>query len=384
MRVLIVADTLTNRPANPFVLQLIESLVGLPLIRHVSYGVRLFFWQRSAFDVIHFQWPEVLFDWTVPTTEQLNEFAARLAAYKQTAAVVTTIHNLDPHPPLRESGEMIFERVYSATDAFIHLSDGAKNLFIEKYGDRSWCRFAPHHVLEHGDYVHYTRLPEDDSLVRSARKTSDTRLLLVFGALRSVEEEEMARTAFQQAAVENSKLVFAGNPVTTTLPPGTLKAWRENIDPNIVRHHMRIPDEQVAPLVKASRFLFIPRTGRINSGVIPLAFTFGTPVIAPDEALSSAVRAVGGSTYIPGDSQSAAAAIRTAFAMGDAAYGELRERIRAYRKQRMQWAAIGRQHEQIYAETLRSHPGRRPIARLCQLLGKRRGRADLPKKPARS
>jgi len=339
---------MTVRPANPFVVQLLEGLVGLGRIDHVTYGVQPLFWKGESFDVIHFQWPEALFHWRLPRQEETALFSATLLEHKKRALIVTTVHNIDPHPAFGVQGEATLELVYGSTDDFIHLSEGARDLFEERYRATPWWRTARHHVIEHGDYVHYTRLRDNPALARLARKDDTTPLLLVFGALRSVDEEELARTAFQQAGLADTKLVFAGDPLSSTLAKGVVKAWNQDSDPAIVRYHKRVPDEQVAPLFKASRFLLLPRAGRINSGVIPLAFTFGIPVIAPDEVLSSAVKQVGGHIYKAGDAASAAAAIRAAFAMDETDYEALRQRIRDYARDRMQWPDIARQHYEVY------------------------------------
>lgn len=125
-----------------------------------THGFQPLFWKGEIFDVIHFQWPEALFQWRLPRQEETALFSAALREHKKRALIVTTVHNIDPHPALGVRGEATLELVYGATDDFIHLSEGARELFAEKYGAKTWWRKARHHVIEHGDYVHYTRLTD--------------------------------------------------------------------------------------------------------------------------------------------------------------------------------------------------------------------------------
>lgn len=313
----------------------------------IFYGVAPLYWRAVHYDVVHFQWPETAFAWHVPTETEFAAFRAILSQRKgKGTRIVTTVHNAEAHETFGPMGGRVMRAVYDATDSFVHMTEFSRTLLVAERPHQN------HVVIPHGDYSYYRKLPQDDTALRKARGKSRDRLLLVFGALRTVAEEELAREAFYAAAPENTSLVFAGAPLAATLPEGVPQQWKKRRDPGIVRLHTRVPDVQVRSLVEASRFLFLPRTGRLNSGVIALAFTFGRPVIAPDDAVTADISYLGLPLYKAGDVASAASAIDAAFSMSAGEYRALRDRIVGYRDRVMDWSAIARAHLAVYGASL--------------------------------
>ena len=141
--------------------------------------------------------------------------------------------------------------------------------------DCDWCTAALHAVIEHGDYRIYNFIKQDElPVLPSAISTTK---FLVIGTMRSKEEIRFAESAFYAARLRSAKLSQAKL---------SLKQRQARTNhPNIIRHDKRVPDSQVKPLLQASDFVFVTRSGRLNSGVVPLAFTFDTPVIAPNEGV---------------------------------------------------------------------------------------------------
>ena len=356
MRVLFAADTSTWRVSNPYLLQLMEA-VAQTKQADVFYGVAPLYWPAD-YDVIHFQWPETAFAWKVPTRRELDRFRQVLEHRKRRSKIVVTVHNFGPRGSFGEVGQEVYDTVYSAADVFIHLTD---------YSRAHLARARPaqqHVVVPHGDYPYYRQFAPDHSAVDEALGHSADKMILVFGALRTAAEEALARNAFAAAAHKHARLVFAGALEATSLPREITQLLAARQDADVVRMHRRIPDSQVGPLVSASRFVFLPRSGRLNSGVVPLAFTFDRPVIVPDDALSSGLSELGLPTYVAGDVLSAARAIEKALSMEDAAYDDLSDRIREYRSKVMNWQSIGQQHLQVY---LRHRQRRTTLASLLKL-----------------
>lgn len=323
---------------NPFQIQLMEALARTGRL-DVFHGAGRLYWDEP-YDIVHFQWPEASFNWRIPSAGQVQAFKQAIRQHKRNARIVTTVHNFRPQPGMED----VYSTVYRATDCFIHLTDTSKAHFERKYPHRR------HVVIPHGDYGYYERLPADDAALQEARADGNAGpMLLVFGALREAVEEELARRAFEAAAVTNARLVFAGD-LSFRIPTKVAARIRKRQDPGIVRLHRRIEVDQVAPLIGGSRFLFLPRTGRLNSGVISLAMTFGKPIIVPDDATSSHLSALGLPTYLAGDAASAGAAMRHALAMPDAEYDALVARIVAHRDATMRWSDIASRHVELYGE----------------------------------
>lgn len=338
MRVLFPLDVPTFSPGNPYVLHLMESLIHQPEISHVGSGWAALYWPKPNWDVVHIQWPEALVGWKAPNPTQIETLQSALQRARRYAGIVVTVHNYQAQDRMGALGPQLYEAVYRNADAFVHLGRSSLEWFLAT-NQRSDPSI--HEVIEHGDYRFYDRLTPDDALV--PRAATRTKNFLVFGAIRRKEEMLLAQNAFEVARLPSAKLIFAGKL--------ELDARMDNVsaNPNIVRHHKRVPDSQVKPLFHASKFVFIPRGGRLNSGVIALAFTFGIPVIAPHEGvIGEIVEAVENISFVPGDQSSAAEALRKAYSLSDQAYQAMCDRVRSYRESTMDWPTLARKHVALY------------------------------------
>lgn len=358
MKILIPADTLSKNPTNPYQLQLIRSLHSEPLVQQVAYGADLLFWDKCSWDVVHFQWPEAAFGWKKPGRRALARLESELERRQRRSAIVTTVHNLYPSPAFEEMGEPALEVVYSRTDAFVHLGQASLEAFKERYAGKEWLEKADHYVIPHGDYSYYATLEQDRSILNGLDLPRGCPLVLVFGGLRTVEEEALARQTFYAADYKNARLLFAGSPTRSAIPKEILRGKLDRPDGRIIRMHKRIADEQVPVLFKAASVVFVPRVGRLNSGVVPLAFTFGVPVVAPDEGvLGEMVREAGGFLYSPADLADAARQLRRALSMTREERETLAVRMEDYRRRKLSWRAISREHLRVYGECLAAKRG---------------------------
>jgi hypothetical protein len=337
MRILHAIDGATWRVSNPYVSQLMEAL-ALTRRASVFHGVGRLYW-GDDYDIIHFQWPEAVFAWRPPSPEQMAAFEDALQRHRRRAAIVTTVHNFKP----RRGMARVFRTIYGATDCFVHLSDASLEHFLSKYPRRR------HVVIPHGDYSYYGRLPAGARGVEDILpEYGDGPTVLVFGTLRELREEALAREAFQMAARGSARLVFAGA-LQSSIAGAAADELRQRHDAGIVRLHGTIDVEHVLPLIRTSRFLFLPRVDRLNSGVIALALTYAKPIIVPDDSTSAHLDEVGLPTYKAGDVQSAATAIERALRMPEKDYEALAKRMAAYRDAHMRWADIASEHLDVYS-----------------------------------
>lgn len=348
MKILFPCELETRRPSNPYLMQLIEALQGRTSVDLVGYGVEQFYWNEPVWDVVHFQWPEALFGWEKPAERELAKADLRLQEHKENSVIATTIHNYDPHPKFGDMGPRIFDLVYSNTDLFIHLERASRDGFWNRWRTFSWCRRAEHRVVPHGDYQYYRKVYPDRTIV-DLHKLQEFRVVLVFGALRTADEERIARRAFEEARVPNSKLVFAGMPSRSAIPKNVLAGDEDRYPNAMVRLHHRIPDEHIAPLFEVADVVLVPRKGRMNSGVVPLALTFGVHVVVPDEGgMGDIARQAGGMTYRSGDVKSAQDALEASLTADEETMMARREQAEWYRAREMSWAHVAGRHIDCY------------------------------------
>jgi hypothetical protein len=329
---------------NPYTLQLLQSVQAEAHGIEVASGLSSFL-RRKRYDVVHIQWPESLFGWKDHGRRGIERVRLYLQWHRLSSRIVTTVHNYSPQNHLA-SGEEMYEIVYSATDDFVHLGNSSRDAFLEANGDKPWAKMAAHHVIPHGEYAYYRDLPRDETLADSVRKQKKGPSFLVFGALRDLNEEALARQAFLEANIPDATLIFAG-----ALAPG----MEIDVEPHasIQRFHSRIDPNQIIPLLEVSDAIFIPRRGRLNSGVVSLALTFGVPVIGPKEGvIDEQLSEIGGFLYEPGSVHAAAESMRAVAALAEPELEAVKQRIDEFRRKHMLWPDVAKQHLAIYQRPL--------------------------------
>ncbi|WP_334418292.1 MULTISPECIES: hypothetical protein [unclassified Bradyrhizobium] len=135
--------------------------------------------------------------------------------------------------------------------------------------------------------------------------------------MRKVEELRLLRTAWSLANHRGATLILA-----TELPWGRMRLgrrllekagyhlWFRRLD-NVLDVGGNVDDETLVSLVEASNAVIILRSGEhLNSGLLPLALTFGTPLVAPAYGINEeTLRGTRNQLYRPGDARSLGAAI---------------------------------------------------------------------------
>src|SRR5690349_11873410 len=77
----------------------------------VTTGVYNFMLEASHPDVIHFNWPEELTGWKLPSSAQLDAIIRRLDRWAKRSRIIVSVNNLYPHG---QHGNPIWHRLYTA------------------------------------------------------------------------------------------------------------------------------------------------------------------------------------------------------------------------------------------------------------------------------
>lgn len=281
----------------------------------VHVGINNIFRKEQNFDLIHFQWPEDLVNW-LPVTPQNLKFAVDgIDWWKSRSNLVCTVHNLLPHAASSDRGldYALYSEFYARMSIIGHFSNSSltavRNLFPE---------LRTEHQFVHGmnSFENLKKLGDNLSAPKSAFNIDERSFLLTtFGAFRTQSEVDLVHSAIDQLNLEQLRIIFAGR---LPRPNRRLhRAYRRIEHSRWVRHHnvIELPgyieDQQTVTLFRAADGVIIPRfKTNLNSGLLALAMTFGTPVIAPDygvfrELLGNSENEL----YIPGSSKDLAAAI---------------------------------------------------------------------------
>jgi D-inositol-3-phosphate glycosyltransferase len=187
------------------------------------------------------------------------------------------------------------------------------------------------------------------------------RTILFFGKIRPYKGLELLVSAFLQLPMqaENYRLVIAGKP-----GQGCEKYW-EAIQEKITKHsrilvHAQfISDSDIEVYFKAADLVVLPYRHVYGSGILSLAYGFGSPVLAADVGSLKEEIIVGetGFAFDADDSNDLARLIQLYFASD--LYRHLddkRHEIRAYAAQRYSWSVVGHITASVYSQLLGSHP----------------------------
>lgn len=280
----------------------------------VATGVPGFYCRAAPYDLIHLHWPEELIGWQFPTDGALEKLRETLRWWRKRARIVATVHNLMPHRASEHPlDRRLYETVYSAADLIGHFSmyslENVRSLFPGVAASKQ---------LVHPPFLYAHMRQFSVGRERARRRfnlTASQFAILVFGALRNQAEFNLVMQSLASCDISNMRILFAGRFAPTT-------RWKRMLC-NLRMEWMRrtvsvqtfkgfIADAEATAMFEAADVVLIPRSGRhLNSGVVSLAMSLGTPIVAPEygaftEHLGETMNVL----YQPDNYRAMAAAIR--------------------------------------------------------------------------
>ncbi|MCC6735705.1 MAG: hypothetical protein IT534_06205 [Bauldia sp.] len=295
-------------PDEKILKALVETYAGMgwePVIGNAAFAQR-----TGPFDLVHIQWPEALADWRTPTGEELAGIVADLAFWRGHCPVVATVHNLAPHG--RHASAMdrdLFARVYEACHLVTHFSEYSRTELLRRHP-----ALADGRHLVHRPFLYTDLLPL--AVGRGAARArfgfgEEDFVIAATGHVREPDEMTLLAGGIERARVPGKRpylatrhqerrrrrvLRRAGEIITGRTRPPSLGP-------------LASPD--LVALCEAADVLVIPRyPPHLNSGVMQLAMTFGTPMAVPDYGIyREYLRDAGCAFYAPKDAGGLARAI---------------------------------------------------------------------------
>lgn len=356
MKVLVVFDK--NPNGNPFVRQLIEGLQQETDCEIVCSAKR--FWSDAeAFDVIHFQWPEEIFDWHWPDDEQLTQLETRLRELKAKGIkLIYTRHNTRPHHgnPQIERGYQLIEQY---ADAIAHMGEYSKAEFMQEYPSSQQIHaIIPHHIYENEYDTTVTR----QTGRRALHLPQKGFIILAFGAFRHKQEKQLVWGAFRRCSTKGCYLLaprYFPHPFHPVWHRGikrlfsriaylsaTVATWP--LACRITSLRGLIPDQELPFYVAAADVVFIQRTDILNSGNVTLGFLFGKVVVGPDKGnIGEVLRQTGNPVFNPESPESVDRALAEAARLSAEGHGE---RNRRFATENLTPGRIARMYAALYEQ----------------------------------
>lgn len=310
------------------------------------------FWDggcKSDTDILHIQWPEALFDWSEPTAAELALLNDKLQDWSRSASIISTVHNYHPHLGESESFRRLYRRVYEFSEGIIHLGQASKRWLPSAYSNAA---STPQTVISHGDQSCLQNSVSQSEARQHLNLQPGDKVVLSLGHHRHMHELRRAVNSFHEMGDSNRKLIIAGK---TPLPNSRSRRyrnylyWKIKVDPRIRLYEGWIEKNQIQFFVNAADVLLIPRKNVLNSGNVSLGFTFGVPVVGPNEGVVGEVLAsTGNPVFDPCSPKQIAEAISKALKDDN-----LGMRNKMYSNDYQDWQHIAKQHISFYQKVMR-------------------------------
>lgn len=334
MRVLIAAP---HNPLNPYCRELGRGYYEQGC--EVLYGLDQFWTGHAGVDIVHLHWPEMLAPVEFDAAENARRIGRRLDEWRRTATVIATVHNSEPHVPF-DGWHEVFESSYSQCDGIVHHGERSRQWFA---GSFPRLGAIPSAIVPHGNYLCF---PSGVSRARARERLGlgqDDRVVVVFGRTRTGDELRLLGSGLRKAKVPRLHLLLSDSFQVRRL------GWIRNVLAR--RWHLAgvqyrlfpgvLPPGEVGTPLAAADLLVVQRQSGLNSGNVPLAFSFGLPVVSADTGVfGELVKKHGNFTFAPGRAEGLAASLERAFSTDLPALGL---RNRAVAENEWSWSAIARQ-----------------------------------------
>ena len=251
----------------------------------VTTGVSSFYCRATPYDLIHLHWPEELIGWQLPTYEAIKKLADTLRWWQKHARIVATVHNLLPHRACEHPLDWrLYETVYSAANLIGHFSNYSLDSVRALFPNVAAAKHVVHPPFLH---PHMQELSVGRDRARSHFNLADSQfVILAFGQLRNQSEVGLVMRSLTLCDVSNLCILFAGRLAPTSIWQRVqfnlrMKWLRRSASVQIF--HGYIADAEATAMFEAANLVLIPRSGRhLNSGVVSLAMSLGTPIVAPE------------------------------------------------------------------------------------------------------
>lgn len=284
MKILMLVEKMQGAITNPFVHELMRMLEECG--HDVEAGVEKFWDDSKKFDIIHFHWPQILFNWRTNTLteEDVKRVRERLnILHRNGTKIAYTRHNSVPHATKNVFAKELNRLVETSSDLIIHM--GQKSLSEVSYLKNSSSInnvIIPHHIFESE--------PRGISKIEARKKlgiNTDAPTVLCFGEFRSPEERLLLANACKDCGVFGlqvlSPLIFVhgGKPEDVTQEEKEVDALVKKIlTPFMPKQRVgRVLDSDLPYYFAAADVVFIQRTNILNSGNLVQGFYYGCTVV---------------------------------------------------------------------------------------------------------
>lgn len=244
----------------------------------------------TSCDIVNIQFPEAIFDFKMPTQNQLTELEFEIKKWKENAKIILLLNDDKSHYDEDNKFGYLFELIYKYVDGVIHLGQ-----FSLENNKKFFSKNSLHTVIYHPLYESLRNNFITKNIEEKIALNFDGKfIVVVIGAIRSKEEVKLILEVFKKIPNKNKLLVvpnmFPFWQLPSFLPYRTRKIYKWI---KMFLYCFPLKKEQyffgynfieypyMIDLVKKSSLIVIPRLRNLNSGNLFLGLTFDKPMIIP-------------------------------------------------------------------------------------------------------
>jgi len=248
---------------------------------------------NSDFKIVNIHWPESIFNWAEPTSQQLFDLENEIFKWKKHSKIIFTVHNLQPHFGTTENFTKLYQIIEQNCDVFMHLGEFSKNLFENKYPK------AKHIVIKHPLYTTTFKI-SDKKYARKELGIQENALVIIApGRIRNLEERKLVLKAFNSIN-EKNKVLISTNMLKENFNfnfPGRYKLkkfvdikvlfekflQKKYNQPKYIFNEGYLNNDNFSLMMSASDIVFIPRKKILNSGNVFLGMTYKKIIVGTNQ-----------------------------------------------------------------------------------------------------
>lgn len=229
-------------------------------------------WAAAARRVAAWEPDLLVFQWWHPFFGPAYASLIRRFRKRSAAVILFLCHNVFPHERMgsRLLEKMLVRMAFRRVDGFLVQSEGLARQV------RELRPAAPVRRVHHPAYSFYRRWDSETS------RPGEKPRILFFGNIRTYKGLDVLIEAFARVRKElEAELVVAGEFYTDPRPLKE-RVRALGLDGEVRWTGAYVPNREVPALFRRAHVVALPYRSATQSGIVPLAYQFGVPVIASD------------------------------------------------------------------------------------------------------
>lgn len=343
---------------NPFISNLILALTSASSDTDVHLGAKLFWNLDRPYQILQLHWIESLCKSWRLNSDNSKRIAARIKEFQlRGTKVCLTRHNIKPHN--QNANEDHYLPILELVDAVVHMGDSSMQEFSQRYGRFGWQQSLVHRVISHPNYSTTPNYLNRTECRHLLGLPNDKKVLLVFGGVRSRTEAEFCAEVLKRTS---SDFIFVCPKWRSDIQGFGARFRRKWItqprDFGCMVTNQFVNEEEVQFYLNSADLVFLPRIGdsNLNSGIVPLAFTFGKVVIGPDHGVIGEVLKSTKNPVFPSGDVRVAASLIDQFFSSEIHPQEIANR--SYSNNEMGLDRVGRDYLALYRQLVEKRDGK--------------------------